>query len=68
MLKCSIMVDSVHSHDLGTCTIGVLEITFLENRFPILARMARVTRTHPLNQVLATLICTEADVKSYLFL
>ena len=46
MLKCSNMVNSVHSHDLGT--IGALEATFLENRFSILARMARVTRTHPL--------------------
>ena len=46
MLKCSNMVNSVHSHDLGT--IGALETTFLENRFSILARMARVTRTHPL--------------------
>ena len=47
MLKCSNMVNSVHSHDLGT--IGALEATFLENRFSILARMARVTRTHPLS-------------------
>ena len=50
MLKCSNMVNSVHSHDLGT--IGALETTFLENRFSILARMARVTRTHPLTPMI----------------
>ncbi len=48
MLKCSNMVNGVHSHDLGT--IGALETMFLENRFSILARMARVTRTHPLSR------------------
>ena len=50
MLKCSNMVNSVHSHDLGT--IGALETTFLENRFSILARMRRVMRTHPLKGLL----------------
>ena len=46
ILKCSNMVSSVQSHDLGT--IGALETAFLENRFSILARMRRVMRTHPL--------------------
>ena len=46
MPKCSNMVSSVQSHDLGT--IGALETAFLENRFSILARMRRVMRTHPL--------------------
>ena len=47
--KCTDMITNSHSHDLGAA--GALETVFWEIRFSNLARMVRVTRTHPLSGI-----------------